>query len=84
MQIRIEITLNSKEESIGLPMINVLGLTLEWTSGEVIVNYGTGSSTPCFSLDSPSVTQSEYVFSYYIAKSKTHFTLHFMDHGTVR
>jgi hypothetical protein len=32
-------------------MVKVLESTLEWTYGEVIVNYGIGSHTPCFSLD---------------------------------
>jgi hypothetical protein len=35
-------------------MVNVLESTLEWTEGEVIVNSGIGSHTPCFSLDSAS------------------------------
>jgi hypothetical protein len=37
-------------------MVNVLS-TLEWTKGEVIVNSGIGSHTPCFSLDSASINQ---------------------------
>jgi hypothetical protein len=36
-------------------MVNVLESTLKWTLGEVIVNSGTGSHTPCFNLDSASV-----------------------------
>ncbi len=39
------------DSGIGLPMINVLESTL---ASEVIVNYGIGSHTPCFSLDSAS------------------------------
>jgi hypothetical protein len=35
-----------------MPMVNVLESTLKWTKGEVIVNSGIGSHTPCFSLDS--------------------------------
>jgi hypothetical protein len=29
-------------------MVNVLESTLEWTKGEVMVNSGIGSHTPCF------------------------------------
>jgi hypothetical protein len=35
-------------------MVNVLESTLEPTEGEVIVNSGIGSYTPCFSLNSAS------------------------------
>jgi hypothetical protein len=35
-------------------MINVLESSLAWTLGEVIVNSGIGSHTPCFSSDSVS------------------------------
>jgi hypothetical protein len=36
-------------------MVKYWKSTLEWTQGEVIVNSGMGSHTPCFSLDSASV-----------------------------
>jgi hypothetical protein len=39
---------------IGLPMVNELESTLGWIYGEVIVNSGIGSHTPCFSLNSAS------------------------------
>jgi hypothetical protein len=45
------------DSGIGLPMVNALELTLEWTKGEVIVSSGIGSHTPCFSLDSASVQE---------------------------
>jgi hypothetical protein len=35
-------------------MVNVLESTQEWKEGEIIVNSGIGSYTPCFSLDSAS------------------------------
>jgi hypothetical protein len=41
-------------------MVNVLESTLEWTQGEAIFNSGKGSYTPCFSLDSASVTDGTY------------------------
>jgi hypothetical protein len=37
-----------------MPMVNVLESTPEWILGEVLVNSGRGSHTPCFSLDSTS------------------------------
>jgi hypothetical protein len=40
---------------VGMPMVNVLESTLEWTSGEVIVNSGTGPIHKVFTLDSASV-----------------------------
>jgi hypothetical protein len=47
---------NKVESGIGLwstlGLVNVLESTLEWTKGDVIVNSGIGSHTPCFSLDS--------------------------------
>ncbi len=43
------------DSGIGLPTVNVLESTLEWTYGEVRVNSGIGFHTPCFSLDSASV-----------------------------
>jgi hypothetical protein len=42
------------DSGMGLPMVNMLESTLEWTKGEVIVSSGRGSHTPCFSLDSAS------------------------------
>ncbi len=51
---------NKVDSGIGLPMVNVLESTLEWTSGEVIGNSGIGSHTPCFSLDSASDLESEH------------------------
>jgi hypothetical protein len=42
------------DSGIGLPMVNELESTLEWIYGEVIVNSGIGSHTPCFSLNSAS------------------------------
>ncbi len=35
---------------IGLSMVNMLEPTLKWTYGEVIVNSGIGSHTPCVLL----------------------------------
>jgi hypothetical protein len=42
------------DSGIGLPVVNVLESTHEWTQGEVIVNSGIGFQRPCFSLDSAS------------------------------
>ena len=45
------------DSDIGLSMENVLESTLEWTLGEVIVDFGIGSHTPRFSLDSASINR---------------------------
>ncbi len=43
-------------------MVKVLESTLEWTQGEVIVNSGIGSHTPClFFLDSAAVHMLNFV-----------------------
>ncbi len=47
------------DSGMGLPMVNVLESTPEWTKGEVIVSSGRGSHTPCFSLDSASAMYSQ-------------------------
>jgi hypothetical protein len=60
----------------GLPTGNVFESTLEWTYGEVIVNSGIGSHTPCFSLDSaPDVCLEQESLHYCTSNLFTVFTL---------